>query len=411
VHILHGHAHQAYYWPVGTSYVIAAGYWVFGIHPWVARLVMIALSVGSVVTTTLIARRLLRDTRAALLAGWTLALFPEMIMQAAQPDSFDLTLLGVNLTVLFALRAWQRGRVLDYAAAGVGLGIAALARPSTLSLLLAMGIFAAILLRRRHQEGQPTGLGRVAVGSAVLLACTAAVITPALAHNSADHAGLTLSTNNEQNLWLGNNRYTPNYKTYYLGQHPLSDFSPEVRNYMRPFVYGTHPTRAQRSADFDEAKGFIEDHPAVSLLRTTNRVRSFWTFDYSLANEFRTDWGKGAKVEAVGLLPEVGGYMLLGLLVIIALVFARDLFRPGALWFLIATIAAFALPYAIVYGAGRWNYPELGLLAVLAGAGAVWLIDTPDRWRRLVSSRVFWIALVVFMLVQAEYSYFAVTSG
>jgi 4-amino-4-deoxy-L-arabinose transferase-like glycosyltransferase len=128
--INHPNGH-AYYWPVGTSYVLAAGYWLLGAHAWVARAVMILVSIGSVVTTAFLARRLVRDTRVALLAGWVLALNPGMAMQASQPFSMDVTLLSVNLTLLFALRAWEKGHVRDYALCGLALGLGALTRPST----------------------------------------------------------------------------------------------------------------------------------------------------------------------------------------------------------------------------------------------------------------------------------------
>jgi 4-amino-4-deoxy-L-arabinose transferase-like glycosyltransferase len=409
VRIVHGNTHHPYYWPPGTSYLLAAGYWLFGVHTWVARALMISVSVLSVVTTTLVARHLLRDVRAALLAGWILALYPGMIMQSAQPFSFDFTLLCVNLTALFALRAWEGRRLVDYAAAGLALGVAALARPATLSLLLALGVLAAVIVRRRRAAGERTDLGRVAAGAAVLIVVAAAAIAPAVAHNAVNHEGPTISVNNELNVWIGNNPYTPNYRTDYLGQHDLSDFPPSERRYLRHYRYGPDPTRAQRSEALNEAERFAGDHPAVTALRTANRVRGFWGFDYTISNLVRTSWGKGYKAEGVGLVFEAGGYFVLALLVIVALLFARDVFRPGALWFLIALIAAFQLPHALVYGAGRWHYPLLGLLAVLAGAGAAWLIKTRDHWRRLGRSGAFWIATVLFFAIQAEYAYFSLT--
>jgi 4-amino-4-deoxy-L-arabinose transferase-like glycosyltransferase len=411
VDLLHGRTHLPYYWPPGTSYVLAAGYWLFGIHRWVAHLAMLVLNVGAVITTVLLARRLLRNERAALLAGWILALYPGMIMQVSQPDSFDPALVGVNLTALFALRAWDGGRLYDYAAAGVGLGFAALTRPSTLSLLLGLAILAAAAIRRRQEQGLPTGLGRVAIGSAALVACTAATVAPAVAHNIVNHQGPTISVNNELNTWLGNNPYTPNYKTDDIGQHPVGSFPPDEQRYLRRFIYGEIPTRAQRSADLDEAKRFVEHHPAISLWRTLNRIRGFWGFEYSISNTFRVQWGKGAKAEGVGLIFEAGGYCVLAMLTIIGLLFARDLLRPGGLWFLAGLVAAFELPYALVYGAGRWHYPVLGLLAVIAGAGTAWLIETPDRWQRIRASTALWVVIAVFVLVQIEYGYYLVRPG
>lgn len=411
VDLINGNTHHPYYWPPGTSYLLAAGYWVFGVHDWVAKGLMTVLSMFSVATTVFLARRLLRDTRAALLAGWVIALYPAIVMQIVTPESFDLVLLCVNLTALFALRAWDSGHLLDYGVAGLALGVATLARPSTLSILLALAIFAIVLVRRRRRDGEPTRVPQIVAGSAVLVAVTVATIVPAVAHNSVNDQGATLSVNNELNVWLGNNPYTPNYKTDELGQHPVDEFPAEQRSYLRRYIYGTNPTREQRQADSDEAKRFVEHHPAITTWRTLNRIRGFWGFEYSTSNLFRVQWEKGAKAEAVGLVFEAGGYFVLAMLVIIGLVFARSLLRPGALWYLVGLALAFELPYALVYGAGRWRYPILGLMAVLAGAGAAWLISTPDRWQRLRSSGVFWICTAVFLAVQLEYAYFTAYPG
>ena len=406
VDLINGNTHHPYYWPPGTSYLLAGGYWVLGIHDWVAKGLMTVLSMFSVVTTVFLARRLLNDTRAALLAGWAIAIYPAIVMQIATPESFDLVLLCVNLTALFALRAWDSGNLLDYAAAGLALGVATLARPSTLSILIALAIFAIVLLRRRRRDGEATRLPQIVAGSAVLVAVVVVTIAPAAAHNAANDQGLTLSVNNELNVWLGNNPYTPNYKTDEIGQHPISDFPPDERPYLRRYIYGVNPTREQRKADLDEAKDFIEHHIPLTAWRTLNRIRGFWGFEYSTSNIFRVQWEKGYKAEAVGLVFEAGGYFVLATLIIIALLFARGLFRPGAIWYLVGLALAFELPYALVYGAGRWRYPILGLMAVAAGAGAMWLINTPDRWRRIGTSAAFWICMAVFVAIQAEYAYY-----
>lgn len=406
------HQDRPYYFPAGTSYLLAGFYWIFGVHLWVTHAAMIIVSVLAVVTTALLALRLLREVRPALLAGWILALYPGMWMAASQPFSFDVTLLCVNLTVLFGLRAWETAHLRDYAIAGLALGFGAVTRPSTLTIGLALAVAALVVVRRRRRGGMPTGFVRMAAGSAVLVVIAIGVMAPAVAHNASEDQGLTLSVNNEMNTWFGNNPYTPNYRTNYHGQRPYRDYSPATRRYLKRFAYDhVDVTREQRERVRDETVRFVLDHPAVTLLRTVNRVRAFWGFDYTISNLFRTDWNKGWTAEVVGLVFEAGGYFVLALLAIIGLIFARDLLRPGALWLLLGLIAAFAIPYVLVYSGGRWHYPVLGFLAIFAGAGASWLINTPDRWRRLLRSRAFWIATAVFVAIQVEYAYYLVVVG
>ena len=408
--IVDGVNHFPYYFPVGTSYVLAAGYWAFGVHLWVAHALMVLVSVGSVVTTALLAQRLFRNPRVAILAGWILALFPGMWMMAAQPFSFDIPLLCINLAALFGLRAWESerpvSRLVDYAVVGVALGFAAVTRPSTLSIAIALVGAALIVIWRRYKANEPTQAWPFVAGVAVAAVFAVATMTPAVIHNENYDQGLTLSVNNELNTWLGNNPYTPSYRTNYLGQHPVRDFPPEVGTYMRRFNYGRFPSKERREKVQDETIRFVEHHPAVTALRSFNRVREFWGFDYTISNLFRVEWAKGAKYEALGLIFEAGAYFVLALLCFIALIFARELFKPGAIWFLLALIVTFQLPYVFVYAGGRWHYPVLGLLAVIGGAGLYWLMNTPDRWRRLRDSTAFWVCTIVFALIQLEYAYY-----
>jgi len=406
----HVHGSFPYYWPPGTSYFLYPGYELFGVHDVVARLMTIAASVLAVVTTVLIARRVLRDRRAVMATGWVMALAPEIVLMSSQPYSFDLTLLAINVTVLGLMIGWETGRLRWYALAGLGLGFGALTRPSMLSLVLVLAGFLVLLGLRLRRAGRGADLRRLLVGAAAVAVCAVAVMFPAARHNHAVGQGWTLSVNNDQNLWLGNNPYTPNYKTYWLGQHSLRYFGPETAKYMKRFAYGSNPTPEQRRRAREEAKRYVLDHPANTALRTVNRVRAFWGFPYTISNNIRTDWHKGDVAFGAALLFEAGGYVLLGLLALAAAVFARPLIRRSRAIFVLALVAVFEIPYALDFSGGRWHYPVLGLLAPFAGAGIAWITADRDRWRLLLKSRPFLIAAAVFIAVQAEYAYFVLRS-
>ncbi|MFL5909385.1 MAG: ArnT family glycosyltransferase [Gaiellaceae bacterium] len=407
----HRHAAFPYYWPPGTSYFLYPGYALFGAHAVVARLMTIVASVLAVVTSTLLAARVLRDRRAVMATGFVMALAPEIVLMSSQPYSFDLTLLAVNCTALTALIGWETGRVRWYALAGLSLGAGALTRPSTLSLALVLVGAAALLGLRLRRSGRSRELRALVLGTAAAAVCAVVVIFPAAHHNHAVGQGWTLSVNNDQNIWLGNNPYTPNYKTYWLGQHELSYFPPATRAYMARFAYDSNPTPAQRRRARNEAKRYVLAHPGVTALRTVNRVRAFWGFPYTISNNIRTDWHKGNVAFGVALLFEAGIYVLLGLLAIAAAVFARSLIRRSAAIFVLALVAVFEVPYALDFSGGRWHYPVLGLLAPFAGAGIAWITADRDRWRLLLRSRPYLIAAAVFLAIQAEYAYFVLRSS
>jgi 4-amino-4-deoxy-L-arabinose transferase-like glycosyltransferase len=386
-----------YYWPPGQSLFLLPFYRVFGTTAAVAKVASILIDLGVVALTVLLASRVLRDRRAIFLSGWIMGLFPSAVLMSGEPYSFALTgacLLGTSLLLLVG---YERRSWLLLGFAGLVYGFALLVRPSVASVAIALLVFAGLALRRAPRRWLVTG------GAAFLVAASL-VVLPALIHNARHDQGWTVSTANEQNLWLGNNRYTPDYKTWDLGQHPADSFRPEVTRYLERFGLGD-PSRAQRSAMLREARHFVASHPGTTAFRTFNRVKAFWGFDYTMSTDIRDSFGlsQAAILPLVAL--EAGTYWLVAALAIIGLVFAREHLRFGPLAFLLALVVTFQLSYAAAYSAGRWHFPLLGFVIPVAAAGGAWLRSTPGALRAVRRSHAFWLALAVFAAIQVEYAY------
>ncbi len=398
-----------YYWPPGTSYVLMPFYELLGAGRWSARVAMIVLSVSTVAATVLLARRVLADERAARTAGWIMALLPSAVFMPSQPFSFDVTMLGVTLAVLAALASYERGQARWLVLGGIALGLGVVARPGSVSILAALvpiGIVAAVRLWRAGERARVRALALGAVGAAV---CLAAIVYVPLKHHHDIGSGWTISTNNEGNLLLGNNPHTPDYKTWHLGQHSVSEFDEPARSFMEEeFTAGG--TLEQREAMREEAVDYIVDHPARTALRTVNRVRAFWGFDYTYSNGMRADWGEPPMpVVALAGAVEVGGWILFGSLVLAGIVLGRGLFRRWRAALLLLVVAAYQLPHAIAFAGGRWHLPVLAILAPFAAAGLLSLGRSPRAaLARLRGSRALLVALALFLVVQAEYAYFLV---
>jgi hypothetical protein len=260
-----------------------------------------------------------------------------------------------------------------------------------------------LLLRARRGASAIPGL---ALGAASFGAAAVLVVLPALEHNHARGQGWTVSTANEQNLWFGNNPYTPNYKTWHLGQHDPGDFPPRIAAYLRSFGAGHPPTRRERSEMLRETERFVLAHPGVTALRTVNRVRAFWGFDYTMTVDIRDTLRVGRAATAALFALEVGGYLLVMTLFFVGVLFARDRTRPGAVPFVALLVGGFQLAYAFSYAAGRWHFPVLGLLLPFAALGVIWLASAPGRVAVIGSSPRFWLVLAAFAAVQAEYALF-----
>lgn len=386
-----------YYWPPGQSLYLLPFYRLFGSSAAVAKGASILLDLAVITLTVLVAHRVVRNRRAVLLSGWAMALLPSAVLMSGEPYSFALTeacLLGLALLLLVGA---ERRQWLLLGAAGLVFGFALLVRPSVLSVAVALVVVAALLLRRAPRAW-------LLAGGAAFPAAAALVVVPVLVHNERHGQGWTVSTANEQNLWLGNNRYTPDYKTWDLGQDPPSAFSPPVTRYLERFGVG-HPTRAQRSAMLHETRRFVAAHPGKTAFRTFNRVQAFWGFDYTMSTDIRDAFHLSRAATIPLLALEVGAYLLLVGLAIVGLLFARALLRWRHALLLLAFVAGYQLSYAAAYSAGRWHIPVLGFVAPLAAVGAVWLRVTPSAARVVTRSGAFWIVVAAVGAVEIVYTY------
>ncbi len=402
---------EQYYWPPGTSYVLAAFYELLGAGRWSARVAMILVSLATVVATVLLARRVLRDEAQARTAGWVMALLPSAVFMPSQPFSFDVTMLGVTVCALGALAAYDRGQARWLLTAGAGLGLAVVARPgsaSVLGALLPIGVVAAVRLWRAGDRARVRALALGAVGGALAFG---AIVAVPLVHHHDVGAGWTISTNNEGNLLLGNNPYTPHYKTWHLGQHDFDEFDEPARSYLNS-RFTTEGTLEERRAMRDEAVDYMKGHPGVTAVRTVNRARAFWGFDYTYSNGLRADWGAPPlPVAAAAGAVEVGGWLVFGALVLAGLVLGRGRFRASRLAFVLLLVAAYQIPHWAAFAGGRWHLPLLALLAPLAAAGIASLGRSPrEVLARLRGSRALLVALALFLALQAEYLFFLATT-
>jgi hypothetical protein len=392
---------RAYFWPPGMPTLLAGVYALLGSDPWVSRLVGCSLGTLQVGLSTLLAREVLADLRGVRAAGWIAALYAPAVLMSGQPYSQLLAGVALTALALFAMRTWRTGRVSEGACAGVAWGVGCVTRPSMLSIvpvLLSLG--AAVWWRRRANFGAPRGqLQRVAVAALVGVALAAAILTPVALHNLRYGAGATLSTNNEANFFVGNNPYTPHYKTSHLGQRELNEFDPATRAYLEHFRSASDPRVTMR----DEALRYIREHPGISAWRTANRIRAFWGFDYLMARNIQLDQGLGTGWLVVLTAVEAGGYVLVMSLALVTLLCGTGELRRAPTWIAMACVAAYQAPYALAFSAGTHHFPVIGLLFPFAGLA---LARDPCReqpWLRARSSRTLWLALAILVGIQIEY--------
>jgi len=387
----------AFYWPPGEPLVLACALGALGKSVLVARIATIAISTAGVALTARLAGEL-AGAGAGRIGGWLSAAYVPSVVLSGQPYAQHLAALCLAAVAYFGMLALRDRRMAAFAWTGAVLGLGCLTRPSMVSVVPVL--LAALAYTARRHRGSAGALG---LGAALTVCCALALVIPAQAHDWRAGAGWTISTNNERNLWLGNNPYTPDYKTSHLGQRSLDELPPQERSYLESFYARPDARAAMRRATLE----YVLHHPFRTALRTFNRATSFWGFDYLGSREIQ-NWRGWSTQEAMPLLAlEVGSYVAVAAFALAGLLTLSGACAPGWRSWLVALIVAYQVPYAIAFSGGTYHFPVMPLVVPFAAAT---MASGVEAWRRSrVRKRAALVALGAFTLIQAEYAYFALS--
>ena len=396
-------AGQPYYYPPGMSGYLAFWQRFLGSSIWVSRLAIVWTSAAGAGLVGWLTYQLTRSKRFSLAAGLIMAVYPPMVLLSGQPYPQHLAHVCVLGTCAFWLRALEDKRLHHFVFCGLFLGLGVLTRPASASLGLALAAtgLAAAWRVRRDSPAETKPMIRLATGAAVCVTVFLLSLIPALCHNWSLGEGVTLSTNNERNLLLGNCPYTPLYKTSHLAQRTFKDLPPAVSQYLNPLYIGDNPRLAMRR----EAVHQIVEAPGTFILRTLNRTRSFWGFDY-LATRRIQAWCHAGKQSMPWLLVlEAGSYIVIMLAAIAG--FASNRIRHKG--FMLLFVFSYQIPYCLAFSGGTYHFPVVGLLIPFAAVGISHLFTLFRKeglGQVLTRNRWVWVAWIVFLLIQIEYAYF-----
>lgn len=390
-----------FYWPPGTPYFLGVLFSLFGPSELVARLGLACVAALQSGIVAMLARDLCNSRLAGRVAGLIWALYPPAVLFSTQSGSQHLSGLCLASAALYAVRCARSGRLTDMLLCGASLGFGCLNRPAAVSVVAAVPVLALWFgwkSRSAPTSARPSGR-RAAWPLGAILAC-GLVLLPTLAHNIQGGGGPTLSTNNERNFFIGNNPYTPLYKTSHLAQRPLEELSPEIQTYLRRHYEAPEPNQAMRRT----ALLHIRQEPGLFLLRTANRVRSFWGFDYLASRTLQSTHRLSGPLFLLVLAAEAGGYIVVMLLGLAGALRWRRL-QPALRVWLVGLTGAYAMPYFFAFSAGTYHAPVMGLVIPFA---AVALTDHGQLglpWG-VLRRRGWLVPALAFLGVQMEYAYF-----
>ncbi len=351
--ILHNE-HFSLYWPPGVPYYLYGCQKIFGESIVVARAAMIPLYLVFSVFLYRLARTI-TTRRAANLLALAFAVYPPYVRYAFNPSTeYPAAALLAGLA-FFVIRAVTTRRLGFALAAGVFGGALTLVRPSNAIFLLAVPLYCVLIAKQIRMALIP------------LLAGSLVVSLWLVKVNSMTGRWVLINEANAENLFFGNNPYTPLYRTWPEGQAEIG-FPPGLRALLERIRNEPEDLRGRTYLQI--AVDHITARPDLFLLRSANRMRAYFGFPVHHGdplNKFpiltRPPW----LVPLVLTVSDVMFYwplMVLAILCVFSCLRAPALNNPMAV--MLGAALLYAIPYWVSFSQPRFNFPVVPLLAVLA---------------------------------------------
>jgi tetratricopeptide (TPR) repeat protein len=343
------------------AYVLGAVRWLAGSGPWAPRCLQILLGAASCVLLYSACRRFF-DSRAAIVAGLLLAIYPPAIFFDGLIQKTSLA--GFLDVLLLWLLACSQGKAdwRRWGATGAVLGLLILTRQNALALAPLVLAWLWISMPRQASSGRAACTVTCAVGLIV-------VLLPWAARNRVVTGEFVLTTPNlGQNFAMGNNpkatgTYLPFKRSRSTGEH-------EQQEWTRAAEKATGRTLSPREVSayyFNSAVEYIKANPGAWLSLTTKKCLMTWnsyeapdTEDYYLYKEHSALLRAGDTVWHFGALCPIA---IAGILLTIG--------RFRSLWPLYAWLTITTLSVAAFVVFARYRMPLVPVLMMFAGAGIV----------------------------------------
>ncbi|NNE06920.1 MAG: hypothetical protein HKN20_00020 [Gemmatimonadetes bacterium] len=393
----------AFFWPPGTALILLPWHMLFGDSPIVAQCVVLVFSSLAAALTVTVARAVLGRESDLTWVGIAACFYPASLLMAGQTYSQHFIAVPMLLIAIVLIRYLNSPKATTALLLGLLLGVAVLVRPSALSVTAALVPFLVWWNVSPRNGASRNGAIPGAVRDVVLLLLPVALLaTPVLLHNQKHDAGFSLSTNNEWNLFVGNNRYTPDYKTSHFGQRAPEDLPREIRKYLR--AQKGSLDREDRERLKSTTIEFMKENPVRTIVRTWNRVKAFWGADYIMSRQIQNHFDLGSRGVIPLLVFEAGGYLLIACLALVGFFHARSEIARAGLFALPLLALAYQAPYSIAFSAGTYHYPVFFLLFPFAAVGFGEALrrrkPIPLTGKRLLACLVL---LALFAALQIEY--------
>jgi 4-amino-4-deoxy-L-arabinose transferase-like glycosyltransferase len=337
--------------PPAVGYYLAICYRLFGATPLVARACMLPIAVGFLYALYAVAARFAGAKSANLLA-LVFAIYPLNVLCSVEPITESPASLFLMVSLLLVLIICAQPRFRNFVILGVTLGLLILTRPSALPMIGLLPIY--LIFRSRKWLAS----GLVALIPMVMIAAYISTV-----YRSTGHL-VMINFSSTQNLFLGNNAYTPIYRTWWFSTHDTQ--LPAGYQVLNAEIM-SKPWYQQNALYRHLALQSIASRPDLFVVRTFSRIRVYFAFDSYSGSLLLNRYFAGRTLAFAAIAVDCGLYLLVTLSAIFFLfTVSRNSERFWPTVTIVVVLAVYAAPYFISVSHPIYHYPIVPLMGVLA---------------------------------------------
>jgi 4-amino-4-deoxy-L-arabinose transferase-like glycosyltransferase len=361
-HMRDSFGNVAFYSP-GYPMFLIPFFEVFGVSPFVGTIVNAGLGGLSVYLAYVLARQVLRSERWALAAAAAVAVYPILILYAANfaKENLMIPLLLVQ-TILLIRFPEARRKLLAALVLGIIFGLELLTGPAVLftGAVIAAAFVGFAWLPREFLQKDILRRGAFAL---VLfgLGCLV-MVGPWLAYTKSELGAPVLTTNSGFNLYLGNN---PAATGYFVGIQD-TPIGPEW-NSIRERMGEVEAMSYLKSA----AITYIVEHPGRAAVMTLKKIAYFWAPPLPDPT--------ASKAERLFRLAWLACYAVIVPLALVPLLQIRRL--RAEQFAVYGTVLLYCLCVVITHVTARYRLPVMPFMAILAVDGARRILESVSAYR------------------------------
>jgi hypothetical protein len=399
---------QPHYWPPGGPFVLAGLFSIVGsANESHVQLFMAALSAATTGFVFLLGRDVFLSRGVGIVAASLYGFSPTTIFMSRQSEGHTFCAFWITLAALFAVKYFRSGRLEQLVIVAMSLAMLVLTRPGSALLLSVLIFLPWIRMPFEHTAANRAPRTQAFVHTLLAGVIVSAFIAPVLKFNHDRGAGWVLSTNNERNFFLGNNRYTPIYKTGHLAWRPLEDLPEPTQKYLKELYDAPESRKAMMNA----AWSFIRDEPILFVQRSVNRFLNYWTFDYEQGRRLQLHLASRGKVSWLPMVAQaIYSVGLLWLLFTTLPTLLRS-DRRAFIFVILASIFMYQLPHIIAFSSPVYRTGMMPLICAITAAGALaWYREynsgksnRSETFRAIIKTGVLVALGLLVICIQAAY--------